>query len=236
MKTLYLCGAGNAEGIRLALGINRARRRWDEIVVLDDDPASLGRRIVGVEVVAPFSMLADASASTAEVVNNVARTTARRRAAQKKIAGYGLPFVQLVHPSVELAGTTLGADCLIFQNATIGAMASVAEQTVVFMGAAVGHGSRVGRGCIVAPNAVINARVELADEVYVGTNASIIPDATIGSGATIGANTAVMTDVPPGATVLGVPGKVLMIPRADHGSETPPVGPSRAKAGASATS
>lgn len=236
MTTLYLCGAGNAEGIRLALRVNRIHRRWDEIAVLDDDTGLWGKAIVGVEVIGPFSMLADTDAMSAEVVNNVARTTSRRHAAQKKIAGFGITFAQLIDPSVELAGTTLGADCLVFHNATVGAMATVAEQSVVFMHAIVGHGSRVGRGCIVAPNAVINARVELADEVYVGTNASILPDATIGSGAIIGANTAVMSDVPPGATVLGVPGKVLMIPRHDQSNGESLVEPGQAKAGPSAAS
>jgi len=43
MNTLYLCGAGNPEGVRLARKINRARCRWDRIVVLDDDPSKLGQ-------------------------------------------------------------------------------------------------------------------------------------------------------------------------------------------------
>ncbi len=61
-----------------------------------------------------------------------------------------------------------------------------------------------------APNAVINARVTLGDRVYVGTNGTVLPDVTIGEGATIGANSVAVQNVPPGATVLGVPGRVLM--------------------------
>ena len=57
---------------------------------------------------------------------------------------------------------------------------------------------------------MINARVELGEGVYVGTNASILPDLTVGSWATIGANSAVIQDVPPGATVMGVPAQLLI--------------------------
>ncbi|MCA8975360.1 MAG: hypothetical protein KDC98_11615, partial [Planctomycetes bacterium] len=55
-----------------------------------------------------------------------------------------------------------------------------------------------------------NARVVLEDRVYVGSNASILPDVRIGEGATIGANTMVAADVPAGATVVGVPGQVVV--------------------------
>ena len=62
MKTLYLCGAGNPEGVRLARKINRARGRWDRIVVLDDDPCKLGQSTLGVEVAGPFCLLEEGGA------------------------------------------------------------------------------------------------------------------------------------------------------------------------------
>ncbi len=44
-------------------------------------------------------------------------------------------------------------------------------------------------------------------DVMVGTSASILGRLTVGEGATIGANAAVFSDVPAGATVVGVPGR-----------------------------
>jgi hypothetical protein len=46
--------------------------------------------------------------------------------------------------------------------------------------------------------------------VYLGTNASILPDVKVGPWATIGANSAVIQNVPTGATVMGVPAQVLI--------------------------
>ena len=50
METLYLCGAGNPEGVRLALTLNTVHKRWARIVLLDDDPSRHGQQILGVEI------------------------------------------------------------------------------------------------------------------------------------------------------------------------------------------
>jgi serine O-acetyltransferase len=49
----------------------------------------------------------------------------------------------------------------------------------------------------------------LGDNVYVGPGASIIGTVTVGDDAAIGANCVVTRDVPPGAVVVGVPGRVV---------------------------
>jgi sugar O-acyltransferase (sialic acid O-acetyltransferase NeuD family) len=209
MATLYLCGAGNAEGVRLALTINGKASRWERIVLLDDDPQKHGRLILGVEVVGTLNVLSRVNSRTAEVANLVARTAARRWSLRKKLEAYGLPFATLIHPDVEVSGVTFGRDIIVYQNANIGPEVSIREGSVVFMGAAVGHESRLDYGCIIAPHAVVNARVELGDGVYVGSNAAILPEVKVGPWATIGACTVAMRNVPAGATLLGVPGKIV---------------------------
>jgi non-ribosomal peptide synthase protein (TIGR01720 family) len=57
---------------------------------------------------------------------------------------------------------------------------------------------------------LFHARVQLGDGVYVGTNASVLPDLKVGPWATIGVNSAVIEDVPAGATVMGVPAQIIM--------------------------
>ncbi len=92
MKTLYLCGAGNPEGVRLALTVNKAQNRWDRVIILDDNPAIHGRSILGIEIAGPFSMLAHADPDVDEVSNMVARTTKARLSALNRIKEFGLPL------------------------------------------------------------------------------------------------------------------------------------------------
>ena len=58
----------------------------------------------------------------------------------------------------------------------------------------------------------------LKDNVVVGAGAKIIGDVTIGENAKIGAGSVVVTNVPPNATVVGVPGHVVAF--ADPGDDT----------------
>ena len=49
----------------------------------------------------------------------------------------------------------------------------------------------------------------LCDDVVVGAGAKVLGPILIGEGARIGSNAVVVKDVPPGATVVGVPGKLI---------------------------
>jgi sugar O-acyltransferase (sialic acid O-acetyltransferase NeuD family) len=209
MKTLFLCGAGNSEGVRLALRVQRASGRWDRLAVLDDDPRRLGDELCGIPVIGPLDLLADAEEGTAEAVNLVARTTRGRALVRERILGYGVPLAQLVHPSIDTEWAELVGDVTVYEHAVVAPETVVGPGSVVFMRAIVGHEAQVGPGCVLAAGSVLNARVQLGAGVYVGSNASVVPEVQIGEGATIGANSLVVADVPPGATVVGVPGQVV---------------------------
>jgi serine O-acetyltransferase len=75
----------------------------------------------------------------------------------------------------------------------------------------------IGSNVIVAPNVVIGGRGGQAgapvieDEVLIGAGACVLGPVTIGRRAQIGANAVVMTDVPAGATAVGVPARIVRI-------------------------
>lgn len=52
----------------------------------------------------------------------------------------------------------------------------------------------------------------LGDGVYIGTGATLVGKIKVGNGAKIAANTLVISNVPEGATVMGVPGRIIMRP------------------------
>ena len=82
-------------------------------------------------------------------------------------------------------------------QATCLAAVSIGRNCYVHHGVTIGWDYRGGRGPIIG------------DGVFVGTGAAILGEVTIGDGARIGANAVVLCDVPPGATAVGSPARII---------------------------
>ena len=80
-------------------------------------------------------------------------------------------------------------------------------QTVIGKNCDLAHHVTIGTSAMGRPGVPV-----LGDNVYVGTGAALVGKIKIGNGAKIAANTLVMTNVPDGATVMGVPGRIVMRP------------------------
>lgn len=212
-STLFLCGAGNAEGVRLAVRINSIQKNWENIFILDDDIDKKGKKILGVEILGSFDILGDSDKTTTEVVNLVAGTTLRRKKAYEKISKFNIPFVSLIDPTVDIWGVEYKGDVIIYPNVIFSAGAELDQGSVAFTGSVIGHGCTVGKFCIIAPGAVLNARIIVEEGVYIGTNSSILPDLKIGAWATIGLNSGIVHNIPAGATAVGVPAELIIVPK-----------------------
>ena len=208
MNTLYLCGAGNPEGVRLAVRISERQKRWSQILLLDNDPKKHGKSILGVPTVGGFELL-EAVRPHDEVQNLVTRTTRGRMGARAQIARYCSRFATLLSPDVDVLGVEIRGDVTVYHNATLGPESVLDAGSVVWMGAVVGHESFLGQGSVLATNSVLNARVTVGKGVYVGTNATVLPEVSIGDWATVGAGSVVVSDVPAGATAIGIPAQIL---------------------------
>ena len=75
---------------------------------------------------------------------------------------------------------------------------------------------KIGAGCTLRQGVTIGNRHDdgpvpvLEDEVDVGAYAQLLGGVRIGRGARIGAMSVVLTDVPPGATAVGNPARIIM--------------------------
>lgn len=67
----------------------------------------------------------------------------------------------------------------------------------------------IGCNCLLLQQVTVVAGVHIGGHVDVGAGAKIIRAVTIGDHARIGANAVVLNDVPAGATVVGVPAKIV---------------------------
>ena len=86
------------------------------------------------------------------------------------------------------------------------------------MGIVIGETSEIGDDCSIYHGVTLGGTTwqkgkrhpTLANNVVIGAGAKILGPITIGAGARIGCNSVVVKDVPMGATVVGVPGHVVI--------------------------
>jgi serine O-acetyltransferase len=85
------------------------------------------------------------------------------------------------------------------------------------MGVVIGETASVGDGCLIYKGVVLGGtsleiRVrhpQVGNNVVIGSNACVLGNITIGAGARIGSGSVVVKPVPPGGTVVGVPGRLV---------------------------
>jgi len=69
----------------------------------------------------------------------------------------------------------------------------------------------IGVNCLILQNVTIVAGVTIQGHVDIGAGAKIVRPVVVGEHARIGANAVVLEDVPPFATVVGIPAKVTRV-------------------------
>ncbi|HUO87062.1 MAG TPA: DapH/DapD/GlmU-related protein [Thermoanaerobaculia bacterium] len=110
-----------------------------------------------------------------------------------------------------LPGADIGGGCIIVHGIglVVGGLVVVGEDVTLL------HGVTLGE---VRFDELAYPRI--GDRVTVGAGAAVLGGITVGDGAVIGAGAVVIADVPPGASVAGVPARVLGITESDDRTAT----------------
>jgi serine O-acetyltransferase len=86
------------------------------------------------------------------------------------------------------------------------------------MGVVIGETAEVGDGCTIYQGVTLGGTTlyrgekrhpTLGSGVVVGAGAKVLGGFTVGDGARVGSNAVVVREVPPGATVVGIPGRIV---------------------------
>ena len=198
---IYVVGAGQHGEV--VLDIARASGRYNVVGFFDSNPAVHGRELDGVPVLGPPERV------DGPFVVAIGDNAARRRITEA-LVGRGLKPITVVHPMACVSPLArIGPGAMICAGAIVCIRTEVGAGVIINTGAVVDHHNRIGDFVHIGPRAVIAGRVTIGEEVLIGAGATVIPGLTVGAWSKVGAGSVVIHDVPPGITVVGVPGRVV---------------------------
>jgi UDP-perosamine 4-acetyltransferase len=177
------------------------------------DPAPAAPRLLGVPVLGGDEMLErlrgeGIGGAVVALGDNALRERIGRRLRELEFV---LPCV--IHPAALISPSAGIADgTVIMAAAVVGAETVIAHLAIVNTGAVVDHDNWIGIAAHVGPACGLAGNVHVGDRAQLGVGSAVRPGIRIGTDAIVGAGAAVVTDVPDGGLVGGVPARALRRP------------------------
>jgi sugar O-acyltransferase (sialic acid O-acetyltransferase NeuD family) len=202
---------GSGLGAKQVLEVLRHVPTYSVVGLLDDNPALLGTRLLGLPVLGGFATLAELVA--ARQVDGVVlsfHSEARQKVHRRITAELGCTVPPLIDPRAAVGmDVDIGPGALIEAGTVLGPGTSVGEGVIVDVGAIVAHDCFLGPFSHLSPGCRLSGVVCLRENVLVGVGASINSTVTVGRNVIIAPGAAVMNDVGDDVIVSGVPAKVI---------------------------
>jgi sugar O-acyltransferase (sialic acid O-acetyltransferase NeuD family) len=171
--------------------------------VLDDDPDSRGRVVLGVPVLGPVSDLA--LYPDHPVVIGLGDNAARRAVAERFPDAR---WASVVYPgSYVNPSAIIGAGTVVFPGAIIGADAVIGSHVIVSGHTTIGHDTTLHDYVHVAPGVQIAGRVTVGRGAMLGIGSIVCPQVQIGEDSTLAAGAVAVYDIPAGCVAFGSPAR-----------------------------
>jgi sugar O-acyltransferase (sialic acid O-acetyltransferase NeuD family) len=130
-----------------------------------------------------------------------------------RLVELGRKVPAIVHPSSYVHPTVqLGEGSYLYPGVNIDRNTVVGRASWLSNGDIIAHDCTIGSACWFGASVTLCGHVRVDDCVFIGSGTTVTNDATVGTGAIIGLGTAVTKDVPPAASVIGNPMRVLSKP------------------------
>lgn len=211
MKKIVIIGAGGhaRDVLDVFEDCNERSREYEVLGFVVETPYFRPTQLVNdYPVLGDFDWLAK-NASNVELVCGVGDTALRRRLTERA-ASLGGRFGSVVHPSALLTRrVTISEGCVVSAGVIMTSRVHLGRHVHVNLASTLAHDVAVDAYATIAPGVRLSGNVHVGEGANVGTGATIIEKLEIGAWSTVGAGAAVVRDVPPNATAVGCPARVI---------------------------
>ncbi len=208
LRVLILGAGGHAQVVAdILLRAREAGKNWRPIGFLDDESSLAGKLIMGLPVLGAIAQIDNFEHDAIIVAIGENRT---RADILESLQARGKRCVNAVHPSAVLAPDVhLGEGVMISAGVIVNTGTIIGDNVILNTGCTVDHHNHIASHAHVAPGVHLGGDVRIGEGALIGIGSAVIPGRFVGAWAVIGAGAAVAKDIPPYATAVGVPARVI---------------------------
>ncbi len=184
----------------------------DVLGAVDPDQATHGKSILGVSVLGADDVVLGHAPDAIALANGVGSTapSSRRQDLYRRFFDAGYAFAPVLHPSAVIGGEVELADAVqIMAGAVVQPGCRIGANAIINTRASVDHDCVIGDHVHIAPGAVLGGGVIIGGGSHIGAGATVIQNIRIGDHVLVAAGAAVVTDVPDGGRIAGVPAREM---------------------------
>ena len=207
-RPLLLVGTGGfaRETLELVNALNRVEPTWHVVGMLDDDPATHGRDVLGFAVVGPSAAVHDHPDALVAACVASPDDPMRRLALVARLDLPAERYATLVHPTAVVpASASIGPGSVVHAGTIMTADVALGAHVAVMPAVVLTHDDVVGDGVTFGARVSVAGGVTIERGAYIGAGALVREKLAVGAGAVVGMGSVVTRPVPPGEVWAGVP-------------------------------
>ncbi len=204
MKVLIIGAGGHARVVADAfISRNQLGEKNEVVGFLDDDRKLLDQKQLGIRILGRISDIEKFEHDG--VVVGIGDNLTRQNI-YMDLKKQGENVISVIHPRATVAASVVVGDgSVLFAGVVVNSGAQIGSNVIINTGATVDHDSVIESHAHICPGVHLGGGVKVGKGAFVGIGSAVIHNRMIGNWAIIGAGAAVIRDVLPFKTVVGVP-------------------------------
>jgi len=173
-------------------------------LILDNNPTTHGKALMGVKVLGDFSLIDElwANGEFDTVISTIVKDNQERQEIFDSITSKGIPFANIIDTTANIRlnvkmgkGNLIVSGCCLAPSVTIGNNNFLAAYT------SIEHHSSIGSHCTFGPRFTASGEVKIGDRCKFGTGIFIEPWVKIGQNTTVASGAILTGNIPPDSLV-----------------------------------